>query len=352
MDPHEVEVVDEKTALVLSYHPTMYDLTPFGGSKNQTWLLECIFQEVDIETGNVLSGARSLDFSSPADSTVPITGTSAVDSWDYMHINSVDKDDEGNYLVSGRHTLALYKISGRDGSLTWQLGGNGSNFSVPESARFGYQHDVRFVSRSGDVEVVSMFDNSAGGPDPSRDAPSRARVLRLDHGSRKAEEVQTLRSPDRLVARAQGSHQILGNGNRFVNWGQAGAITEFDPEGNPIFNAPLDSGRRGAVAMSYRAYRFEWEGKPIEKPAIAALQAGNITVYTSWNGDTSTRAWRFYGSASKGSFGAASTGSFLGEVARKSFETSLVVPNGNYTHFLARLTTPLGASLAVQRSQL
>ncbi|KAL8399560.1 hypothetical protein RB594_000087 [Gaeumannomyces avenae] len=111
MDPHEVEV---------------------------TRLLEFIFQEVDIETGNVLFEARSPDFSSPADSTVSITGTSAVDSWDYMHINSVDKDDEGNYLVSGRHTLALYKISGRDGSLMWQLGGNGSNFSVPESARFGY----------------------------------------------------------------------------------------------------------------------------------------------------------------------------------------------------------------------
>ncbi|KAL8372458.1 hypothetical protein RB595_001998 [Gaeumannomyces hyphopodioides] len=291
MDPHEVEVVDGKTALVLSYHPTLYDLTPFGGNENQTWLLECIFQEVDIETGNVLFEAHSLDFSSPADSRIPITGTSAVDSWDYIHINSVDKDDQGDYLVSGRNTLALYKISGRDGSLMWQLGGSGSNFSMPESARFGYQHDARFVSRSGDTEVVSMFDNSAGGPDPSQDTVSRARVLRLDHRSGTAEEVQTLRSPNQLVVRSQGSHQILENGNHFVNWGQAGAITEFDSQGNPIFNAFLNSGRRAIIAISYRAYRFEWEGQPIENPAIAALEAaGNITVYASWNGDTSTCA--------------------------------------------------------------
>lgn len=40
----------------------------------------------------------------------------------------------------------------------------------------------------------------------------------------------------------------------------------------------------------------------------------------SWNGDTETAAWRFYASTDK--FGSRK---FLGEVERKSFETSLLL---------------------------
>lgn len=46
-------------------------------------------------------------------SVLPLDQNSS-DKWDYFHINSVDKDSAGNYLISGKHVSALYKISSTD----------------------------------------------------------------------------------------------------------------------------------------------------------------------------------------------------------------------------------------------
>lgn len=39
--------------------------------------------------------------------------------WDYFHINSVDKDAGGNYLISARDACAIHKINGTDGEIIW-----------------------------------------------------------------------------------------------------------------------------------------------------------------------------------------------------------------------------------------
>jgi hypothetical protein len=41
----------------------------------------------------------------------------APEAWDYLHINSVDKMLNSNYLISGRHTDCIYEISGIDGTV-------------------------------------------------------------------------------------------------------------------------------------------------------------------------------------------------------------------------------------------
>ncbi|KAF7544379.1 hypothetical protein G7Z17_g10005 [Cylindrodendrum hubeiense] len=330
---HELRIVGEKTALIEIYDPVPYDLTPYGGSTEQNWIVDSILQEVDIETGELIFEVHSLDIVSPADSVAPLPAGAALDApnaWDYFHLNSIDKDDEGNYLISGRHTSTIYKLSGSDGSIIWQLGGDRSTFQLSPELDFGLQHDARFLDRSvdGTIETISFFDNSASTFGPANEEQitlhphSRAFIMQLNHADNSSSVLQTYASPDHLSALSQGNAQVLSNGNVFVNWGQEGAVTEFRADGTPIFNAFLES---GASVQSYRGFRFEWTGLPKEVPAVVAFQDGTETsVYVSWNGDTEVSLWRFY--AQDGDTGDASSVRKVGEAQRGSFETSVTIP--------------------------
>ncbi|KAF5568022.1 hypothetical protein FPHYL_2956 [Fusarium phyllophilum] len=339
---HEFKIVNEKTALVEIYQPTAMDLGPFGGSVEEQWIVDGVFQEFDIASGELLFEGHTLDWASPADSIIPLrsgrafTGANASDAWDYFHINSVDKNDQGDYLISGRHMSALYKINGSDGSLLWQLGGRKSTISHPDFD-FGYQHDARFLNRSedGSVETISFFDNSArsdrqrtGGVDRLH-PHSRARIVEINHDHNTARELNTFTPPDYLSAPSQSNVQVLENQNVFVNWGQEGAVTEFSPDGTPIFHAYLESGDLAPGVQSYRGFRGEWTGYSSETPAVVAYADGSeLSLYASWNDDTVTAAWRFYSQCTteRRQRGGGYETRELGNVARKSFETSLVIP--------------------------
>lgn len=221
-------------------------------------------------------------------------------------------------------------MSGKTGQLIWKLDGRdgGSNSSFVHDFDFGYQHDARFLNHStdGQIETISFFDNSArsdrqrtGGVDLLH-PHSRARIVQLNHTDGTAAELMTLASPDLLSTWSQGNVQVHGNGHVFVNWGQAGAVTEYNGEGIPIFNAYLDSGNLAPGVQSYRGFRCEWTGYSQEVPAIVALQSEDIvSAYVSWNGDTEVAVWRFYHSCGRGEAQVLSVGS----KERNSFETEL-----------------------------
>jgi hypothetical protein len=130
-----------------------------------------------------------------------------------------------------------------------------------------------------------------------------------------------------------------------VNWGSAGAITEFLPDGIAIFHAYLDSGKlfeKGDVE-NYRGFKFNWTGIPTESPTIVALRHGeSIMVYVSWNGDTQTKVWKYYGIDESGKK------SLLGEEKRVGFETGFYVSGGDRWHgFLAEAVTENGNVLVL-----
>ncbi|KAK2757153.1 hypothetical protein CKAH01_17027 [Colletotrichum kahawae] len=240
---HEFNVLEESSsALVEVYQPTQMDLFPYGGDNNHTWIVDAIFQELDMTTNDVLFEWRSLQHAPPSASMVSLAsghagdGANSTSAWDYFHINSVDKNYQGGYLISARHASAVYKINGKTGDILWQLGGSRSDFSISDDIIFGFQHDARFFRNSdaGDgVEFISLFDNAAranghrGGGIEVIHSKSKAKVIRLDTNSWTASLVTSLSSPGDILAPSQGNVQTLPNGNLFVNWGQGGAVTEF-----------------------------------------------------------------------------------------------------------------------------
>lgn len=275
------------------------------------------------------------------------SGYNSSDAWDYFHINSVDKDSEGNYLISARDACAVHKINGTDGSIIWRLNGKRSDFEMAKGTKFCFQHHARWLQQEDGVEVISLYDNSAHGTEHNdgsevHTAPtSSGKILRLDTKEWTAELVQAYFPPDDLLSKSQGSTQVLPGGNVLVNWGSEGALTEYKADGTPIFHAYVDSGYLDLGAENYRAFRYNWTGLPSEVPAIAAFEGDEgTTVYVSWNGDTETAAWRFF--AGTDGYGSRE---FLGEVERTSFETSLFVEDKKVKSFSAVAVDSQGRAL-------
>lgn len=278
----------------------------------------------------------SLEHVDPSEAFLPLnpgqagSGYNSSDAWDYFHINSVDKDDEGNYLISARDANAAYKIDGRTSKILWQLSGKSTDFKLGEGVEFAFQHHARYLSRSedGKKEVISIYDNSAHGTENGRggevhfNATSAGKIIEVDTENWTATLVQGFYPPDDLLSKSQGSTQVQPNGNVLVNWGSEGAITEYKPNGEPIFHFYMDSGSLGEGVENYRGFRYNWTGIPHEAPAVVALKdedEGQTNIYVSWNGDTETKHWRFYEIYANGKR------EHLGTAERKSFETVLTV---------------------------
>jgi hypothetical protein len=84
--------------------------------------------------------------------------------------------------------------------------------------------------------------------------------------------------PDWQYADAAGNAQVLPNGNVFVGWGRALAISEFSREGELLFDAKLPPGNR-----TYRAFRYAWSAHPSVRPAVVAerISEDGVEVYAS-----------------------------------------------------------------------
>lgn len=208
---------------------------------------------------------------------------------------------------------------------------------MANGTKFCFQHHARWLEQEGDVEVISLYDNSAHGTEHGdgsevHTAPtSSGKILRLNTTAWTADLVGGYFPPDDLRSKSQGSTQVLRGGNVVVGWGSEGAVTEFKSDGTPIFHAYMDSGDLGVGVENYRAFRYNWTGLPNEVPAIVALENDEgVTAYVSWNGDTETVAWRFY--AVSDEYGSRE---FLGEVPRTSFETSLQIKGNKVKTVLA-----------------
>ena len=116
-DLHEFRFTEDGTALITVYDVHPANLTAFGGSQSG-YILDSLFQEINIETGELIFQWRASEHYSLADSYHFVDGRgSCGDPWDFFHINSVEKDPWGNYLVSARYVRTITYINGTTGSV-------------------------------------------------------------------------------------------------------------------------------------------------------------------------------------------------------------------------------------------
>jgi hypothetical protein len=312
-DHHEFLISPQDTALITIYNAVPRDLSSVGGSRSGV-VWQGIVQELDIQTGEVLFEWQSLEHVGLEETYV----TPSEDHYpgiDYFHINSIDVEPDDNLLVSARETSAVYKIDRKTGEVIWRLGGKKSDFEMGPGTRFAFQHDARRLPDG----TISIFDNGSldfENGTPKAVEESRAIMLELDEERMSATLVREYTHPEKQYADAAGNMQVLPNGNVFVGWGRALAVSEFSKDGELLVDFRVSPEHR-----SYRAFRFPWSGRPSDQPAavVERTSENELEVYASWNGATEVAAWEVLAGPHPGQLES------LGQVPRDGFETAMVV---------------------------
>ncbi|KAL1306248.1 hypothetical protein AAFC00_004338 [Neodothiora populina] len=332
-DMHEFRITpysDSKTALMTVYQPRMYDLTTnprYRIKGGIGWIVEGVFQEIEIDTGRVVFEWRSADHLDPSlGYTMPATTDTSGDGltentpWDYFHINSIDKNEEGDYLISARHMAAIYKLSGKDGSVLWELGGANPTFEQT-NFNFSSQHHARWLNENGTHTTLTFYDNASNGVNIT-DKYSRGYFITIDHVARTATAFKAYDAPEPeggLLSGSQGNIQLLPNGNVHIGWGEHAHYSEHTADGSAVMYAKV--AHRASNVMIYRSYKFPWIGQPLTKPALWTYSrtgddASGMVFYVSWNGATEVDSWNFYASGN-----AAGPFSLVGNAKKDGFET-------------------------------
>ncbi|KAJ8105869.1 hypothetical protein OPT61_g9920 [Boeremia exigua] len=305
MDMHEFRLINGgKRALVTIYQPRPYDLGAFGLGPGLGWIHDSVFQEIDVETGELLFEWRALDHIAPSFSYTCIdctdtsgNGMTRDTPWDFFHINSIDKNADGDYLISARHVGAVYKISGVTGSVIWQLNGANPTFKNAD-LHFSSQHHALFFKENATHTVISLFDNASNTFNITN-RESRGMLIGINHVQGTASKLHEWRAPEEkgILSGSQGNMQILPEKNVFIGWGDHAYFSEHLPSGEAVMYGKV--AQPASDVMMYRCNKYVWRGEPLSTPSLwtysrTGSEASNMVFYVSWNGATEVRFWNFY----------------------------------------------------------
>jgi hypothetical protein len=321
-DLHDFQLTPRGTALITAYEPIICNLSSLGGPSFGA-VTDGTFQEIDVRTGLVMFQWTSIDHVALSESYAPANTTNTRWPFDFFHINSINLDQDGSLLISGRNTWAAYDVQPQTGEIAWSLGGKHSSFTMGSGTSTAWQHDPRELANGS----FSIFDNGAS---PTVHGQSRGIVVSLEPQGKTATLVSELTHTPPLLTKSQGNVQALTNGDWFIGWGEVPDFSELSPTGQLLFDAHFPTGDQ-----SYRDLRFAWTGTPSTRPAFAVLAARGSaaaksagTVYASWNGATLVASWRVFVGATKRSLKP------VAEAARSDFESAIPLPAGTAGRYL------------------
>ncbi|KAL4972589.1 ASST-domain-containing protein [Aspergillus desertorum] len=304
------------------------------------------FVEFDLETGERTFQWVAHDHIGLDESFV-FVHTDAKPNPDYAHLNSVQKTDGGNYLLSARHCDTIYYIDGLDGHVIWRLGGRKSSFA--QNFHFERQHDARFLFVN-ETHMTLTFLNNAGDERIILEPVSAAMHVMLDLTTMIATLLTRYNRPDGQVTNRRGNVQTIDfqlpgsnhTGTSTINvlaaWSNDAYISEHKLDGTLLMEARFASHRFD----TYRAFKLPWVSRaPSNPPALAGAAHGassntssfsSTTMHVSWNGATEVRHWRFYARAPVVSNATHMNPTRIpdrveiGTVPKRGFETSFIVP--------------------------
>lgn len=158
------------------------------------------------------------------------------------HVNAIDRDTDGDLLVSMRNASQVVKIDVATGNVLWRLGGKRNEFAFVGDPLGGFsrQHGIRRLPNGN----IILFDNGNDHTPPV----SRAVEYQLDEKAKTARMVWEYR--DTTHGFAMGFAERLPNGNTLICFGTARVIKEVTPGGSVVFALRVLS-----EEMPYRAMR-------------------------------------------------------------------------------------------------
>ena len=248
-DYHDIQILTNGNYILQAYDSRFIDMSLIvSGGQPVAWITGIlILQEFNSD--------NELIFEWDAWEHLNITDYNNLDltmsTIDWMHVNSIEIDNDQNILISNRVSSEVIKISRVSGEVIWHLGGPLNEFSILNDPKNGFnmQHDVRILENGN----ITLFDNGVNHNPPI----SRALEFELDESIKTANLIWEYIHPDSILGLAMGSVQRLSNGNTLINWGtiiERGAlITEVTLNHNIVFEIQYSNEHK-----VYKARKSEW----------------------------------------------------------------------------------------------
>ena len=224
------------------------------------------------------------DHFAPVESTFPVNFAVSPfipgfpDAWDVSHINALDREPNGDYVVTARHLDAVFRVDRDTKKIEWVLGGPVPSGISPSPTRpapltivgdpYGgpkRPHDARLVGN-----VLTMMDNQAGMPGRS----SRAVAYAIDTSTipGTATMLWEFRNGGPFTGDTLGSAQQATDGSVLIGWG-AGIqpmIEELAPNGTRLMAIGQRTG-----GSSYRTVKYP--PGDFDVKFLRANAGGNVT---------------------------------------------------------------------------
>jgi len=214
---HEARLTPEGNIIALTLVSEVFDLTGIGGSSNQTVTGDGIV--IFDRSGNKVWEWDVFQIKDPE------TDSSVLDNLqDWMHVNSLFRDDNGDYLLSVRNRNQIWKIDGNTGGLIWELGENG-DFAMPTGGEFDKQHHAHINS---DGELM-IFNNG------NQNQVSRAMSFQIDEVGQLAELMIDVALPAAFYSSRQGSSYLIEDDRLVIGSSVTTTIFVTDLNGNIIW---------------------------------------------------------------------------------------------------------------------
>lgn len=218
-DIHELQPTPDGNYMLITYRVRSgLDTSAFNGDADAS-VQDGVVQKLS-PRGKLLSEWSTADHIGLAE-TGRWWGVATNEPYDIVHVNAVQPLKNGDFLVSMRHTDAVYRVDGTSGEIEWKLGGSQTPKSLnvlddPFSANpLGGQHDVRLVSGT-----VSIHDNGTFLHPP--------RAVRYRISGSTATLVDSLSDPLAPNSICCGSARYSTDGSWLMSWGGDPIVTEFN----------------------------------------------------------------------------------------------------------------------------
>ena len=281
-DFHELKILDNGHYLLIGLRQEKINLSEYfpGGNPN-AWIQESAIQEFT-EKGELVFLWRPWDHFDIADLEIEDVTLPGVR---YPHMNALDIDADGHFLLSSRHLGEITKIHRQTGDIIWRLGGMHNQFTFVNDPLNGFseQHDIQALGKNRYL----LFDNGNLHQPPL----SRAVEYELDTEKRTATLVWQFRDAPDKYASWMGNAQRLANGNTLINWARSHLPkpTEVDPQGNKTFEMQFIE-----PYTCYRIFRFDWQGVASKPYLIAEQYDDHVTLLFNKFGDTAVDYYNIY----------------------------------------------------------